>query len=264
MNTENTNNEIKEVKDKPKSSIKAILSSDAMRKQLAIALPRHMDVDRFIRIALTALNNNPKLLLCTQESLFKCLLDLSAYGLEPDGRHAHLIPYKSACTLLIDYKGFVSLVRRTGDVSTIHADIVCKNDKFMHNMGQVEVHSFDLDQDRGDIIGSYCVATMKDGDKQAVVLTKQEIDKIRDNTPFANDTSSPWRNFYAEMAKKTAFKRLCKWLELSPELIDAIKTDESYEKAMRDITPKRNMDIQPLKFEIEDDLKKEDNENTKI
>jgi recombination protein RecT len=117
MSTELTN-------EKPRD-IKSIIASPAMQQQFAAALPKHLSPERFGRIAITALSRTPKLRECTQESVFKCLLDLSAMGLEPDARHAHLIPYGKECTLVIDYKGLVALVRRSGEVAKIHADVVC-------------------------------------------------------------------------------------------------------------------------------------------
>ena len=77
--------------DKPKT-LKGWISSDAMKEQFALSLPKHLSPERFARIAITALTRTPKLQQCSKESVMKCLLDLSAIGLEPDGRHAHLIP----------------------------------------------------------------------------------------------------------------------------------------------------------------------------
>lgn len=68
------------------SELKALLTGDKMREQFAAALPKHLTAERFCRVAITALSRTPKLAECTQESFFRCLLDLSAYGIEPDGR----------------------------------------------------------------------------------------------------------------------------------------------------------------------------------
>jgi hypothetical protein len=40
----------------------------------------------------------------------KALLDLSTFGLEPDGRRAHLIPFGDEVQLILDYKRLVELV----------------------------------------------------------------------------------------------------------------------------------------------------------
>src|SRR4029077_17805722 len=95
-----------------KTSVKELLQSEEFKRQVAKALPKWMSAERFARIALNATLRNPKLLNCTKESFFKCLLELSAMGLEPDGRRAYLIPYKDECTLIIGYMGIAELVRR--------------------------------------------------------------------------------------------------------------------------------------------------------
>lgn len=232
----NTNTELTE---KPRD-LKAMIASPAMQQQFAAALPSHLSPERFGRIAITALTRTPKLKECTQESVFKCLLDLSAMGLEPDGRHAHLIPYGKECTLIIDYKGLVALVRRSGEVAKIHADIVCENDIFQHSMGEVKAHTFDLRNPRGDTYAAYAQVTLKDGSVQAAILSKDEIDSVRKRSRSGG--TGPWATDWNEMAKKTAFRRLTKWLTLSPEIADVIaKADEHEFGGMRDATPKAHV-----------------------
>lgn len=221
-----------ELATKPKD-LKGIITSPAMQKQFAAALPSHLSAERFGRIAITALTRTPKLQNCTQESLFKCLLDLSSMGLEPDGRRAHLIPYKTECTLVLDYKGLVELARRSGMVSKIHADVVCENDTFQHSMGEVTEHTYDLKTERGDPYAAYAQVTFKDGSTQATVLSKSEIEAVRKRSRAGS--SGPWVTDWAEMAKKTAFRRLSKWLTLSPEVSDALDRSERSEFGERTI-----------------------------
>ena len=109
------------VAKKPSNTIKGILSSDVMKSQIAAALPKHCTPERMIRAGLTAITKTPELANCTQESFFAAMLSLSQWGLEPDGRHAHLIPYKRTCQLIIDYKGYVQLCYRSGMVKSIIA-----------------------------------------------------------------------------------------------------------------------------------------------
>jgi len=231
-----------------KKDIRSIIASPAMQAQFSAALPKHLSPERFGRIAITALSRTPKLKECTQESLFKCLLDLSAIGLEPDGRHAHLIPYRdnrnniTECTLIIDYKGLVSLIRRSGDVAKIHSDIVCDNDDFEHSMGEVIRHTYDLKSPRGEVYAAYAQVTLKDGSTQAAILTKDEIEAIRKRSRAGS--SGPWVTDWNEMAKKTAFRRLTKWLTLSPEISDVIAKADEHEidhLLVRDVTPKPNI-----------------------
>lgn len=215
------------------TTLKSTLTSAAMREQFARALPQHLSPERFTRIAITALTRTPKLLDCTPESLMRCLLDLSAFGLEPDGRRAHLIPYKDQCTLVIDWKGLAELAMRSGIIAKLHADIVCEGDEFEFNLGEVTKHKVDFCKPRGEMYAAYALAQTKTGEVFACVLSKEEIEAVRKRSRAG--TSGPWVSDYNEMAKKTAFRRLSKWLPLSAEFRDAQERDE--EPMEREVTP---------------------------
>ena len=227
------------------TSLKSIISSAAMKEQFATALPSHLSPDRFARVAITALTRTPKLQSCTQESFFKCLLDLSAMGLEPDGRRAHLIPYGRECTLVLDFKGLAELVRRSGDVVKIHSDVVCENDTFAHSMGDVTEHTYDISKDRGAVIAAYSQVTLKNGAVQSEIMSKAEIDAIKNKSRAGR--SGPWVDHYNQMACKTVFRRLTKWLTLSPEVMDAVSAAEKTEFAeLRNVTQAQTVSIDPF------------------
>jgi recombination protein RecT len=214
------------------ATIKDLLKGDDLKRAIAAALPKHMSPDRFIRVALTATMRNPDLLMCTQTSFFRCLLDLSAYGLEPDGRRAHLIPFKNnktrvlECTLIIDYKGLADLVRRSGDVSYIHADAVYVEDTFdyAYGSGAFLNHKPSLHQRTGLPVAFYSFVRLKDGAEDFLVMSKPDVDKIRKRSRAAD--AGPWVTDYDEMGKKTAFRRHSKWLPLSPEVRAATEYED--------------------------------------
>jgi phage RecT family recombinase len=188
---------------------------------------------------------------CTQSSLFQCLLTCAQFGLEPDGRRAHLIPFENRkkkiveCQLIIDYKGLSELVYRSGVVSYLHSDVVRRGDIFDFSKGQLKDHvpHFLRKQDdqmkppsAGLIYAVYSLARMKDGSEKCEVLALSEVLSIRDGSQgwrafkagFAK--SSPWDPNNAvseqEMMKKTAFRRLSKWLPISAEVRDLIEKDD--------------------------------------
>jgi len=231
------------------ATLKQTLSGAAMREQFARALPKHLSPERFCRIAITALTRTPKLAECTQESLMKCLLDLSAFGLEPDGRRAHLIPYKDQCTLVIDWKGLAELAMRSGIIAKLHADIVCEHDEFEFNLGEVKCHKIDFRKPRGEAYAAYALAQTKTGEVFACVLSKDEIDSVMKRSQgyksaIQYNKTHPWLTDWNEMAKKTAFRRLSKWLPLSAEFRDAQERDDE-DSEPRDVTPP-SADTSPL------------------
>lgn len=198
---------------------------EKQKAQFALALPKHLTPDRFLRTALTILNKNPKLSQCTWASLASCLMDCASLGLEPDGRRAHLIPYKDKCTLIIDYKGLVELAMNSGEVSHIHADVICDNDEFVFDTGEIKTHRIDFRKPRGPMYAAYVIITMKDGTKKTEVMPKEDIDGIRKRSKSANE--GPWVSDYNEMAKKTVFRRASKWIKLSPEVREKLEKDDA-------------------------------------
>jgi recombination protein RecT len=210
---------------KLKPTIKDWLLGKDFRIQIAKALPNHMSPERFQRIALTLTQKSPKLLNCTQESLFNCLLELAPLGLEPDGRRAHLIPRGDKCTLIIDYKGIAELMRRNGEVAYIHCDVVGEHDHFNYRFGTGgRLEHVPATGDRGRIIGAYSFIRLKDGTEEYEFMSFEEIERIRERSKAGND--GPWVTDWNEMAKKTVFRRHSKTLPLSPEMRDVIEHDD--------------------------------------
>jgi len=207
-----------------KNDMKSLLLGDQFKDQIKLSLPKHLTPDRFCRIAITALTRTPKLQECTQESFFKCLLDLSSMGLEPDGRRAYLIPYGKECTLIVSYMGLAELVYNSGTVSKLHADVVCEHDQFLYDKGVVKQHLIDFKKDRGKVYAVYAECTFKDGMERADVMSVQDIEAVRKRSKAANN--GPWVTDWSEMSKKTVFRRLSKWLPLSPEIREKIEKDD--------------------------------------
>ena len=208
---------------KKEDGLKALIQSPQFKDQVAKALPKHITADRMLRVMLTAVNKNPKLLGCSKESLLGALMTCSQLGLEPDGRNAHLIPYGNTCQLIIDYKGKVELLMRTGLVASIHADVVCTNDEFQYDRGEIKKHSIDFKKSRGDVYAVYAICRLKDGTEKSEVMSRDEVEEIRKISK--SSTGPAWKDHWNEMAKKTVFNRMSKWLPISPEIRDQIEKE---------------------------------------
>ena len=209
-----------------KNEIKTIVSGERFALELSKCLPSGMSPDVLARIALTAINKTPKLADCTAESICACLLDLAAAGLVPDGRRVHLIPRKNQCTLLIDYKGYLEIAYRNPLIAKIHVELICSEDEFEHDRGTVTRHSWDATAPRGPIRGAYAEAVFVSGASEAVIMSVEEIESIRDNSSQGTDRGdSPWKRSFGEMCKKTAIRRLMKLIPLPAEAGGAIAAD---------------------------------------
>jgi len=207
------------------------------KKKIANAMPRACRPDRLIRIALAAMSKAPKLRQCTRESVLSCIMDLAQLGLEPDGRRAHLIPYGTVCTLIVDYKGLADLVRRSGEVSYIHTDVVDEKDEFSYSHGSNAhlTHKPAMEKS-GKVVAAYSFVKLKDGGESFDVMTNDEIEAIHKRSKAGN--SGPWVTDWKEMAKKTVFRRHTKMLPMSSESSELLQmaVEKDYDTPI-DITP---------------------------
>ena len=235
----------------PKNTIELVRSA-GLQDQVAKALPNADDASRFMRCVITACNKNPKLWDCTPSSVASVILQAAQWGLMPDGHHAHLIPYGNDATLQFDYKGILALVMRSGEVAHIHADIVCQNDKYRFNLGKVEEHVVDLSKDRGEAYAVYAMVRFKDGETAAIQMSKAEVEAIRKAS--RSGSSGPWATYPMEMWKKTAFKRLAKWLPRLPrDVQEAIRKDNEAEYGQRTV---EGVAVQPAAEAVKEAVKK--------
>lgn len=205
---------------------------EAIAKSIAPVLGRICTRDRFLRVVLSCIRKDDKLikLLETKEGrrdLARVFMECAELNIEPDGRRAYVIAYGREVKLIIGYQGKIELIMRTGLISNVHSDKVCENDEFVYNMGVIEKHCINFKENRGNPYAFYSIITFKDGTKKCEVMSKEEVDKIRlrSKTPY----QGPWVSDYDEMAKKTVFLRAVKWVPLSPEVQESLfKSEDEY------------------------------------
>ena len=99
---------------------------EGKRDQLAQLVPKHLTVERLMKVAVGALMKSPNLQKCTPTSLMNCFIGAAEVGLEPGGvlGHAYLVPYGDTATLIIGYRGLIELMRRTGELASIRCVVV--------------------------------------------------------------------------------------------------------------------------------------------
>ena len=207
---------------------------DQNKAAVGASLPSGYSQERFVRLLLTAANTNPDLFTCDPRSFLAAGVGAAQLGLEPNDARglAYLIPFKvrgeKKVQLIIGYKGMLDLARRSGMVSSINAFPVYEGDTFTYSLGlEPTLHHVpgDHDEDPDKLTHVYAVAKVN-GDPQFVVMTRRQIDKVRDGSQSAKSDKSPWHSHYVEMALKTALRRLCKWLPQTVEMAQALEHDE--------------------------------------
>lgn len=219
---------------KPIELIRSQLYLPSMQEQLKSALPPHVTVDKFLRVAMTAIQQNPDLLKYDRNSLFAAVVSSAQLGLLPDAQlgEAYFVPFKGKVTLVPGYRGLIKLARQ-GDIGFVEAEIVCANDKTLYVLGDnSHFESMVNWQDRGPMVMVYALAKYRDGGiANRVVMTVAQVNAIRAKSQAANGPA--WTDNYEEMAKKTALRRLAKLLPLSTTANNAFRLSELHEELDR-------------------------------
>lgn len=229
--------------DKPKTILDVMMQH---KESFEMALPKHLDADRLIRLAVTEFRKNPMLKECTPESLLGAVMQAAQVGLEPDALgSAYLVPYYNKnknvkeVQLQIGYKGLIELVRRSGQVTSIVANEVYENDEFDFEYGINEklYHKPTMDADRGKLKCFYAYARFKDGGHAFTVMSVEQINQIRDKFSKSQKNGKhfgPWADHYESMAKKTVIKQLVKYMPISVEIQNQITRDETVHSSFKE------------------------------
>ncbi len=214
---------------------------------------KHIDPHRLTKIAIACVSKTPLLQKCTMDTIFTSVLQSAELGLEPSSAlgEAYLVPYKQKCTLIVGYRGLISLAFRSGFIKSIQAREVYEGDAFEFEMGLEpklrHVPSAE-DRDPNKITHVYCVVHLKDGGIISDVMTKSEIDRIRARS--AAGGSGPWSTDYAEMAKKTVTRRALKYAPMSVEMSKALAADNASDTGEVDVAALAEFDFSEGEFSV--------------
>lgn len=210
----------------PKKNIGEFLESK--KAVLAQMLPKHVTVDRFLRVVLSAIYNNPALANCTFESILISVKQAAALGLEPNGPlgHAALVPYHNTAANRTDaqfqimYRGLITLAYNTGLFQMIDAQIVYENDNFDYAYGlQPKLEHRPADGERGAVKGYYAFFVLKSGGAKFEYMTRAEVEKWGERySKSYSKPDSPWKRFFDAMAMKTVLRKALKLAPMSVEL----------------------------------------------
>ena len=234
----------------------------AMAKAESFALPSNVSPEAFKNAAIVAVQDNPAIFNCDDESIFKSLRTLAAAGLVPDGREAALVPfstrvngqYVKKCQAMPMVFGLIKSIRRSGVISGVRAHIVYQKEfdegRFTYTQGDVETlqHNPILFGERGKAIAAYAIITMKDGSIEREFMTAEDIEKVRKSSSaqkvyakgqkpkLSEEPIGIWKDWESEMWKKTVIRRVCKRLDMSSEDMRRVMAEQD-STPIKDITP---------------------------
>lgn len=220
---------------KPKDQIAYLLKSK--QAEIAKMLPKHLNAERLLKVAQIAATTTPALAKCDVPSLIGAIGQCAQMGLEPNTvlGHAYLVPFNTkrgdkwvnSVQVIIGYKGLIDLARRSGQIVSIAAHEVCANDHFelVYGLDEKLNHTPAMG-DRGEVIGFYAIAKLKDGGHAFEFMSRFQVEEIKAASERKNKReSSVWKDHFIEMGRKTVIRRLAKYLPLSIEFQTAAALD---------------------------------------
>jgi hypothetical protein len=141
----------------------------------------------------------------------------------------------------------VDLARRSGQITTVYAEVVYRGDAFEQEMGleptiRHKRKAEPITKQVGDrllftgenVTHAYAVAKFANGDHQFVVLDRKTLDSIRSQSKAS--TSGPWMTHPEEMDKKSALRRLCKLLPMSSDVRAVLDSEDGQTVQILDTT----------------------------
>jgi recombination protein RecT len=220
------------------------------RAHFDAVLPQHVDIDAFLGTAAGALYGNGDLMEAAQanpDSLITALMKCAALGHQPGTDEFYLVPRKRKGRPEVQgiegYRGIVERMYRSGAVSSVVVREVCAGDQFSYVEGvdAKPVHKFGGDgttgadffgatgsRSRGEMVGVYAYAILKDGAvSRVVLLSRDDVMASREASDSKNSQYSPWNRLDGgpnrpefkgrSMWWKTAARRLEPWVPTSAE-----------------------------------------------
>lgn len=209
-------------------------------REFGAALPSHIPLERFMRVVLTAVNFDPDLLMADRASLFESALKAAQDGLLPDKRDGAFVVFNTKVKRDGVEKwikkvqwmpmvfGILKKVRNSGQLATLTSRVVYAGDKYRYwidEKGEHLEYEPGDDQDTNLMRFVFALAVTKDGASYIEHMTVRDVERTR--AVSKSKDRGPWVDWYDEMAKKTAIRRLAKRLPMSSDLDDLVRRDDT-------------------------------------
>lgn len=217
---------------------------DEQAQNFRALLPNHIPVEKFKRVVVVAVSQNPDLFHADRRSFFNAAQKCAVDGLLPDGRQAALVVYNTKTKVrlpdgtseerwvpAVQYMPMIAGVRQrmrnSGEVLSAEAHVVYRNDKFFQKFGDdpAIVHEPPpFGTERGDPVGAYAIIKLKNGEVLREVMDKQQIERVR---AISKSKDGPaWKGWWDEMARKTVMRRCAKAAPNSADVDTLLDRDE--------------------------------------
>ncbi len=194
--------------------------------KLAKVSTRYLGEDRLAALAISIWSKNKRLQSCSPTSFLRALYEACQLGLDPTGvgNQGHIVAYRGEAKFIRGWGGVVTMAARRGiniDTFAVYDSDEFEVARYANDKGYfLGLHHVEKREDPetlGNVRAAYAVASCKDWEQPMIeVVWRHDVEKIRKNS--ASPNSPAWKEWYSEMARKTAVNRLAKRLPLFVEV----------------------------------------------
>lgn len=228
---------------KQKKGITSFLSSEAVKKQINDVVGGK-NGQQFIASVVSAVNNNPALMECTNQSILSAALLGQALNLSPSQQlgQYYLVPYNDrekgkVAQFQLGYKGYIQLAIRSGQYKKLNVVSIKEGEliKFNPLEEEIEVRLIEDEEEReqAETIGYYAFFEYVNGFKKAIYWSKKKMENhaLKYSAGYRNDKNKGtaytfWAKDFDGMAYKTLLRQLIsKWGIMSIDLVTAMDAD---------------------------------------
>lgn len=228
---------------KQKKGITSFLSSEAVKKQINDVVGGK-NGQQFIASVVSAVNNTPALMECTNQSILSAALLGQALNLSPSQQlgQYYLVPYNDrekgkVAQFQLGYKGYIQLAIRSGQYKKLNVVSIKEGEliKFNPLEEEIEVRLIEDEEEReqAETIGYYAFFEYVNGFKKAIYWSKKKMENhaLKYSAGYRNDKNKGtaytfWAKDFDGMAYKTLLRQLIsKWGIMSIDLVTAMDAD---------------------------------------
>ena len=230
-----------EIQTQPKQGINTYLQSEAVKKNV-VSVVGEKDAQRFISSVVSAVQTNPDLAECTNQSILSAALLGQSLNLpqSPQIGMFYFVPYKNKdgekeAQFQISYKGLINLAIRSGQYKKINAVEVKEGELVSYNPFE-DTYEFKPETDfkkreQLPTVGYYGFFELLNGYRKELYWSKEEMEAHakRYSASYRNGwSSSIWKSDFSKMALKTIIRQLIsRFGIMSVEMQQAYTADQA-------------------------------------
>lgn len=228
-------------KSKQRLGITAYLTQDAVKNQIN-SVVGSKDGAKFVTSIVSAVNTNPTLAECTNQSILSGALLGHSLNLSPSPQlgHYYLVPFNNTkagtkeAQFQMGYKGYIQLAIRSGQYKKLNVMAIKKGElEYFDPLNEdiqinLMVDSWD-EREAAETIGYYAFFELVNGFRKAIYWSKKQMEAhaLKYSKGYqAKKGYTFWEKDFDSMAYKTMLRQLIsKWGIMSIDMVNAFDAD---------------------------------------